>query len=161
MPARRARDLQQALSIVQSDAVIDLLWEICAAATETVAQPPGAEVEIAARDVLAAANEAVLSEIGVTDAAAGQAAIARLGFAVAAWADADDNQRRPAAANGHMRLLRKKDVLKQVGISAMTLWRLETAGQFPKRVQIGTNSVGYVGAEIDAWIAAKAETRRG
>ena len=37
--------------------------------------------------------------------------------------------------------------------------RLEKAGQFPKRVQIGPGRVGWLQSEIDEWIAAKAAAR--
>jgi prophage regulatory protein len=33
--------------------------------------------------------------------------------------------------------------------------RLEEAGLFPKRVQLGANRVGWVRAEVEAWIDAR------
>ena len=45
-------------------------------------------------------------------------------------------------------------------MSDPTLWRWERAGKFPKRVQLGGNSVGWIESEIDAWVAARAANAR-
>ncbi len=58
-----------------------------------------------------------------------------------------------------MRVLRKRAVVKKVGYSSMHIARLEKAGQFPRRIRLGPNSVGWVEAEIDAWIEAKVAER--
>ncbi len=58
-----------------------------------------------------------------------------------------------------MRVLRKRAVVKKVGYSGMHISRLEKAGQFPKRIQLGPNSVGWIEAELDAWIEAKVAER--
>lgn len=41
------------------------------------------------------------------------------------------------------------------------LWRLEKAGNFPKRVSIGPGRYGYVEVEIDAYLEAKIAERDG
>ncbi len=51
-----------------------------------------------------------------------------------------------------MRILRKHEVLHRVGLSGMEIWRREKADQFPRRVKLGPNSVGWVEAEIDAYL---------
>jgi prophage regulatory protein len=38
-------------------------------------------------------------------------------------------------------------------LSDTTLWRLEKAGRFPKRVKIGFKRVAWRAAEINAWVA--------
>ena len=60
-----------------------------------------------------------------------------------------------------MQILRKDEVAERVGYSAMHLWRLEKAGKFPRRVQLGPRRVGWVEAEVDAWIKARAAERPG
>jgi prophage regulatory protein len=55
------------------------------------------------------------------------------------------------------RILRKPTVVDRVGLSDTTIWRLERAGRFPKRVQLGANSIGWIEREIDDWIAQRAE----
>jgi prophage regulatory protein len=51
--------------------------------------------------------------------------------------------------------------LKSKGIpwTRMHLDRLERAGSFPKRVHLGSNTVGWVEDEIDAHVAAKVAAR--
>lgn len=51
-----------------------------------------------------------------------------------------------------MRILRKPEVVYRVGLSSMEIWRREKAGKFPRRVKLGPNSVGWIDAEIDAYI---------
>ena len=51
-----------------------------------------------------------------------------------------------------MRILRKHEVLHRVGLSGMEIWRREKAGEFPQRVKLGPNSVGWVETEIDAYL---------
>jgi prophage regulatory protein len=51
--------------------------------------------------------------------------------------------------------------LREKGIrwTRQYLGRLERRGQFPKRVRLGPNTVGWPEAEIDAWIADKVKAR--
>ncbi len=58
-----------------------------------------------------------------------------------------------------MKVLRQREVVARVGYSRMHIARLEKAGLFPKRIHLGPNSVGWVEAEIDAWIEAKVAER--
>lgn len=58
-----------------------------------------------------------------------------------------------------MRILRKREVADRLGISTMTLWRWEKSGDFPRKVQLGSASVGYLEDEIDNWIQARADRR--
>ena len=51
-----------------------------------------------------------------------------------------------------MRIIRRYEVVHRVGLSAMEIWRREKAGRFPRRVKLGPNSVGWVEAEIDAYL---------
>lgn len=53
------------------------------------------------------------------------------------------------------------DGLRARGIpySRVHIWRLERAGNFPKRVPIGRARHGWLETEIDAWIKAKAAAR--
>lgn len=57
------------------------------------------------------------------------------------------------------RVIRKPEVLARVGLSDVTIWRLERDGQFPKRIQLGPNSVGWLSTEVDQWIERKAGCR--
>lgn len=58
-----------------------------------------------------------------------------------------------------MKLLTKTEVRDRVCYSPQHVARLEKAGLFPKRVQLGLNRVGWVETEIDAWIQARIDER--
>ena len=46
-----------------------------------------------------------------------------------------------------------------VPYSASHLWRLERAGQFPKRVRLGGNRVAWLQSEVSAWVESKLASR--
>ncbi len=54
-----------------------------------------------------------------------------------------------------MRFLRIDEVIDKVGLSRPTIWRLERAGEFPRRRQLGRNSVGWVEDEIEQWMQSR------
>lgn len=49
-------------------------------------------------------------------------------------------------------ILREPEVGRRTGLSRSTRWRLERVGKFPRRRQLGENSVGWVEAEVDSWL---------
>jgi prophage regulatory protein len=57
------------------------------------------------------------------------------------------------------KILRKPELRKMVALSDPTIWRLERAGKFPKRVRLGEKSCGWLRSEILAWIEGKAAER--
>ena len=58
------------------------------------------------------------------------------------------------------RVIRKPELFGRIGLSDVTIWRLEKAGKFPRRITLGGNSVGWFESEVNAWLAAKAADRR-
>ncbi len=54
-----------------------------------------------------------------------------------------------------MRFLRIDEVIGKVGLSRPTIWRLERAGEFPRRRQLGQNSVGWVEEEVEEWMQSR------
>jgi len=58
-----------------------------------------------------------------------------------------------------MRLLSKRQVKELVLYSPQHIARLEKAGQFPKRVQLGPNRVGWVEAEVLEWLEERLNRR--
>lgn len=54
-----------------------------------------------------------------------------------------------------MQLLRTKQVTTMTGLSRMTIYRLELAGQFPARRKLAKNSVAWLEDEIKAWIKSR------
>lgn len=57
------------------------------------------------------------------------------------------------------RIIRKPELLAKVALSDPTIYRLEKAGRFPKRLRLGGNSCGWLSSEVDAWIQRKAQER--
>lgn len=60
-----------------------------------------------------------------------------------------------------MRILSKRQVKELVLYSPQHIARLEKAGQFPQRVQLGPNRVGWVEAEVLDWLEARLANREG
>ena len=54
-----------------------------------------------------------------------------------------------------MKILRWKEVHEKVRLSRTTVWRFERQGLFPRRIQIGPNSVGWVDTHIDEWVMSR------
>ena len=59
-----------------------------------------------------------------------------------------------------MRFLRIDEVIDKVGLSRPTIWRLERAGEFPKRRQLGKKSVAWLEQEVEEWLASRAVVER-
>ena len=57
-----------------------------------------------------------------------------------------------------MKVLRTRDVADVTGLSRVTIWRLERAGDFPNRIRLGQNSVGWLQDEIEAWLINRRQT---
>jgi len=58
-----------------------------------------------------------------------------------------------------MRILSKRQLKELVLYSPQHIARLEKAGQFPKRVQLGPNRVGWVEDEVLDWLTVRLESR--
>lgn len=56
-------------------------------------------------------------------------------------------------------IIRKAELQSMLGISDPSIYRWEREGKFPKRIQLGGNSVGWLYSEVEAWLAAKAAAR--
>ncbi len=66
---------------------------------------------------------------------------------------------RPAAAETPrtrpIRLLRLPQVMQQTGLKKTKLYELQKEGAFPMRIQVTSNSVGWIEEEVNAWIAGR------
>ena len=58
-----------------------------------------------------------------------------------------------------MRILSKKALRELVLYSPQHVARLEKAGNFPKRVQLGPNRVGWVEQEVRDWLEQRLSLR--
>ncbi len=51
-----------------------------------------------------------------------------------------------------MNILRMPQVIAATGLSRMTIYRLKKRGQFPSRVQLSLNAIGWLKDEVDKWL---------
>ena len=58
-----------------------------------------------------------------------------------------------------MKVLSKKALKELVLYSPQHIARLEKAGLFPKRVQLGPNRVGWIESEVIDWLKIRLEQR--
>ena len=59
------------------------------------------------------------------------------------------------------RIIRQKEVSEKLGLSKATIWTyVRTRDDFPKPIRLGTNSVGWLESEIDAFIDARIAASR-
>ena len=57
------------------------------------------------------------------------------------------------------KILNVKQTSKTTGLSPVTIWRKEKAGEFPIRRQLGSRRVGWLTREVDEWIEATPESQ--
>lgn len=60
-----------------------------------------------------------------------------------------------------MRILSKRAVRELVLYTPQHIARLEKAGQFPKRVQLGPSRVGWIESEVLDWLDERINRREG
>lgn len=51
--------------------------------------------------------------------------------------------------------MRVAEVMKITGLGRTTLWQLERAGTFPKRVKLIGRAVGWHASDVAKWIAER------
>jgi prophage regulatory protein len=56
-------------------------------------------------------------------------------------------------------VLRKKQVLEAIGLSASTIFALQKAGKFPAPIRLSQRATGWLSADIERWIEARAAER--
>jgi len=57
------------------------------------------------------------------------------------------------------RILRKPELQTVTGLSDSTIARMEKAGEFPERIPLGGNSVGWLESEVLAWLEMRMAQR--
>jgi len=58
-----------------------------------------------------------------------------------------------------MRIISKRQLKEMIPYSLQHIARLEKAGLFPKRVQLGPNRVGWIESEVLDWIQERMDAR--
>ena len=57
------------------------------------------------------------------------------------------------------RILRRREVEARTGIARSTIYQLVSEKRFPAPVRLGERSVGWVEAEVDAWLSERIAAR--
>ena len=52
-------------------------------------------------------------------------------------------------------VLRCSEVVRRTGLSRTTIWRRERFGDFPRRIRLGPNSMGWLQDEVEAWLLSR------
>lgn len=59
-----------------------------------------------------------------------------------------------------LRILRIKQLIERTNLSRATLYVLMSSDPtFPRRIKLTARSIGFLESEVDAWIAARAQSR--
>lgn len=59
-----------------------------------------------------------------------------------------------------LRILRRRQVESRVGLSRSTIYEGVSAGTFPKPINLGPKSVGWIESEIDDWLRERIAASR-
>lgn len=62
-------------------------------------------------------------------------------------------------AEQYARILRLRQVVGRVGLSRSQIYALMQIGRFPKSISLGARAVGWLEAEVEAWINDRALKR--
>ncbi len=62
--------------------------------------------------------------------------------------------------NPPTRFLRLPEVRSRTGLSRSTIYMRLELGRFPRPVSLGERAVGWIEAEVEAWIRERVEERR-
>ena len=54
-----------------------------------------------------------------------------------------------------MKILKQKEVVQLTGLSRVTIWRLEQRGEFPEKIVLSPNRVGWLENEVSDWIGSR------
>lgn len=52
------------------------------------------------------------------------------------------------------------EVKNTTGLSSSSIYRMASAGKFPKPIKLGERSSGWIGSEVDQWLDDRIATSR-
>ena len=58
----------------------------------------------------------------------------------------------PSGNKSRPHFLRISEVIRRVGVSRPTIYRWVAAGEFPKQISIGANSVVWLESDVTKWM---------
>ena len=58
-----------------------------------------------------------------------------------------------------MKVLKVKQVAKEISVSVPQVYKLVSLGRFPKPIKLGERGSGWLVTEIDAWLQTRVDLR--
>lgn len=58
------------------------------------------------------------------------------------------------------KVVRRKQLLELIGVSAVTQWRMEKAGLFPPRFRLSKGAVGWLLKDVEEWLRTREPVMR-
>lgn len=65
-----------------------------------------------------------------------------------------------SSSDHEWRIWDAQELHERVPYSRVQVWRLEKAGQFPRRIKLGPNRVGWLQSEVERWLKERLASRR-
>jgi prophage regulatory protein len=56
-------------------------------------------------------------------------------------------------------IIRLPKTIEKTGLSRSTIYKLESLGDFPKKIKLSPRTMGFLESEVDKWLADKAANR--
>ncbi len=77
-----------------------------------------------------------------------------------------NDQKKPANSNmsrniSNNEILRPRDLPQVTGLGKTSIWRLEKAGLFVRKLKLSSGCVGYLRIDVESWLASKQESKGG
>jgi prophage regulatory protein len=57
------------------------------------------------------------------------------------------------------RIIREREMKNITGLSRITRWRLETRGEFPRKIKLSERAIGWKEDEVLQWLQERTEAR--
>lgn len=70
-----------------------------------------------------------------------------------------EDDRKDLTSLHHLRIITQRELRALVPYTPQHILRLEKAGKFPRRVQLGQNRIGWRLIDIEAWITSRTPTQ--
>lgn len=55
----------------------------------------------------------------------------------------------------NLKIIRPKELSKLLGISVVSIWRLEKRGELPPRIKLSQRAVGWLESDIEEWLDSR------
>jgi prophage regulatory protein len=68
---------------------------------------------------------------------------------------------KPPRAHSGTLIKSKEDVIRLIGVSEATLWRMWKRGDFPRPIRLSVGRIGWIESELTKWIEERASERVG